>query len=103
MGCWVRSQARTERNKKMSWIEFVAAFFVLGAFIALVRRGVFNGILHVFYGLARIECRNPRLPPGVAKLTPAVVREPLEHVHCERWKAHSGKHEAKTGDGIERW
>ena len=87
----------------MSWVEWVLAFVVLGVFVTLVKRGTFNSVLHVFYGLARIECRNPRLPAGVAKLTPAVVREPLEHVHCERWKAHSGKHEAKLGENVERW
>ncbi len=87
----------------MSWIEWTLAFVVLGTVVALAKRGVFNGFVYIVYGLARIECRTPRLPPSVARLTPAVVREPIEHVYCERWKAHPGKHEAKMGDGIERW
>jgi hypothetical protein len=67
-------------------------------FVKVVRE-----MLHVLFGLARIPCRQMRLKPGVAAMMPAVVREPLEHVHCERWKFHGDRHEAKVPDGVERW
>lgn len=43
----------------------------------------------------RIKCNKPRLPSGTASMAPKVVRERLEHLHCERWKYHPGKCEAK--------
>lgn len=67
-------------------------------------------MLHVLFGLARIPCRAARLKPGVASMMPAVAREPLEHVHCTRWKCHAESHEALVvdkmnpeGSRIERW
>lgn len=65
-------------------------------------------MLHVLFGLARITCRKPRLTPGVSAMMPAVAREPLEHVVCERWKFHDGAHESQmlppTGKPyVERW
>jgi hypothetical protein len=43
----------------------------------------------------RIRCNKPRLPPGTASMSPFVIRERLERLHCERYRYHQGRCEAK--------
>lgn len=63
-----------------------------------------RSILYFFAGLARIQCRQPRMTEGAARMTPLVVRETLENIHCERWHFHPGRHEMKLESGsVERW
>lgn len=97
----------------MSWIDYVIIFIVFGGLVAIIVRAsktqaVRSG-LHILAGVARVECRDPRLTPGVAKIMPAVAREPLEKLYCTRWKFHDGEHESPIDygpdhkPGIERW
>lgn len=78
----------------MTWIEILIGVIVV---TALFRYGllVWGPVKYFVSGLARIECRAPRVSAGSAALTPAVVRESLDY-HCTRWKGHDGPHEAET-------
>lgn len=97
----------------MSWIDIVLIFLVLGAVIAVFMRvsksKIAQELKHIVCGLARVECRCPRLTPGVAAIMPAVAREPLLPLYCTRWKYHDGEHESPINHGpgrepgVERW
>jgi hypothetical protein len=50
----------------------------------------------------RIRCNKPRLPPGTASMSPKVVRDRLERIHCTRFKHHLGPCEASITDRSKR-
>lgn len=55
-------------------------------------------ILAFFCVIFRIPCNKPRLPSGTASMSPFVVRERLERLHCERFRYHQGPCEAKRSN-----
>lgn len=97
----------------MSWIDLVLILLALGAVVAvgarLAKTKMAQGFMHILCGLARVECRCPRLTPGVAAMMPAVAREPLAPLYCTRWRYHEGEHESPINygpghePGVERW
>lgn len=87
----------------MSWIEWVLMFVLLGVFIGGLKR-FGRPILQVAYAFARLPCHTPRYRPGVARMMPAIMIEPVQYVRCTLWKLHDGHHEcAKPSGEVERW
>jgi hypothetical protein len=42
-----------------------------------------------------VKCNRPRLPSVTASMTPQIIRDRLEHLHCEKWRYHPGPWTAK--------
>ncbi len=52
-------------------------------------------VLAFFCAVFHIRCNRPRLPTGTASMAPRVIRDRLEHLHCEKFRYHKGRCEAK--------
>jgi hypothetical protein len=83
-------------------VTWIYVLIVVIAIAAVAKYGwlFLRPTIYFFNGIARIECRAPRLKPNEAAMTPEIVRERLTY-NCRRWKGHDGAHEAEVDVEIE--
>jgi hypothetical protein len=62
-------------------------------------------VLTLFATLLRIRCFKPRLRPGVASMSPMVIRDRFAGMYCQKWRFHLGPCEARRGEAgeVEQW